>query len=160
MKPDSWYGSRHALLISSVLVPPVGLVLLWVRSGTGAFRKIFGTVPILLLGIFYFHLIFGIHVEFEGSASRRRLIVSLHNPERHYAAIERDRAEQKAKAMELAASSVKKEPSRKIAALSPLLRWKPRMPRGQRFPLNLKRRPTGPAFAGRTVTASIVKWRF
>ena len=85
MKPDSWYGSRHALLISSVLVPPVGLVLLWVRSGTGAFRKIFGTVPILLLGIFYFHLIFGIHVEFEGSASRRRLIVSLHNPERHYA---------------------------------------------------------------------------
>ena len=69
----------------------------------------------MLLGIFYFHLVFGIHVEFEGSASRRRLIVSLHNPERHYAAIERDRAEQKAKAMELAASSVKKEPSRKIA---------------------------------------------
>ncbi len=94
MKPDSWYGSRHALLISSVLVPPVGLVLLWVRSGTGAFRKLFGTAPILLLGIFYFHLIFGIHVEFDGSAGRRRLIVSLHNPERRYAAIELDRAVQ------------------------------------------------------------------
>ncbi len=71
----------------------MGLVLLWVRSGTGAFRKLFGTAPILLLGIFYFHLILAIHVEFDGSASRRRLIVSLHNPEKRYAAIELDRAD-------------------------------------------------------------------
>ena len=102
---NTWYGSGKALLIFSVLLPPVGFVLLWGRSGTGIFKKLLMTVPILLLGVFYFHLIFGIRIELEGSATRP--IVSIHKPERHFDAIEKDRAERKVKMVQ--AASVRAE---------------------------------------------------
>ncbi|MCZ6515711.1 MAG: hypothetical protein O6850_07595, partial [Acidobacteria bacterium] len=102
---NTWYGSGRALLIFSVLLPPVGFVLLWARSGTGIFKKLLMTVPILLLGVFYFHLIFGIRIELEGSATRP--IVSIHKPERHFAALEKDRSERKAEMVQ--AASVRAE---------------------------------------------------
>ena len=114
---NTWYGSGKALLIFSVLLPPVGFVLLWARTGTGIFKKLFMTIPILLLGVFYFHLIFGIRVELEGSATRP--IISIHKPETHFDAIEKDRAKRKTEMVTASAVSAEAESSAEPTAPEP-----------------------------------------
>src|SRR3979411_2975430 len=52
-----WHQSLVGLIGASIILPPVGLVLLWLRRNTTARAKILGTLLIALLGTGYFALV-------------------------------------------------------------------------------------------------------
>jgi len=85
-----WYRSSAALLIVSLLLPPIGLLLLWTRRGPGAGWKLLGSLPIAALTFFYL-LRLGLHVELDGSGIRP--LFSFYNRQERDAALERSRAE-------------------------------------------------------------------
>ena len=49
-----WYQSLTGLIASAVILPPVGLVLLWMRKNTPMVAKILGSVGIVILAGVYF----------------------------------------------------------------------------------------------------------
>jgi outer membrane protein assembly factor BamB len=49
-----WYQSLTGLIASAVIVPPVGLVLLWMRKNTPIVAKVLGSVGIVILAGVYF----------------------------------------------------------------------------------------------------------
>ncbi|MCU1265848.1 MAG: hypothetical protein JWM21_2166 [Acidobacteria bacterium] len=55
--PEStpWHRSTTVLIVASLVLPPVGLVLLWIRRNTPAVAKILGTLCIVLLATGYFY---------------------------------------------------------------------------------------------------------
>ncbi len=75
-----WYRSLTGLIAASVLLPPVGLALLWMRRDTKAKAKILTTVGIVMLGAGYVYLF---------TAWQRS---SAYNA--HYAALDQHRAQQ------------------------------------------------------------------
>ncbi len=77
-----WYRSLTGLIAASVLIPPLGLAMLWTRRDVATSRKILGTLCIALLGVGYVYLF----------AAWRRSGAS----ESHYASLEQHRAQQEA----------------------------------------------------------------
>lgn len=86
-----WYRSLLLLVLSAVALPPVGLILLWIRPTTGVLRKLAGTLAIAALGIVHLVLFFGLRVEMDGTG--RFPIFSFYHPEAHFEALERSREE-------------------------------------------------------------------
>jgi outer membrane protein assembly factor BamB len=83
MSSVPWYHSLKAVVLLSILLPPVGLVLLWLRRDTETGKKIYASLGIVVLSAIYVYFIFG-----SGRFSE----------EDHYTALERQRAEQRAAA--------------------------------------------------------------
>lgn len=79
-----WYHSVKLVVLTAILLPPLGLVLLWLRRDTQTGVKVFGSLGIAALGAVYGFLIFG------GSGNP--------NSTDHYTELERQRAEQRATA--------------------------------------------------------------
>lgn len=75
-----WYRSIAGVLGASLIFPPAGLVLLWLRKGWETKTKILATVGIVLFGAGYFFAI---------STIRNRTIY-----DQHYSALEQHRAQQ------------------------------------------------------------------
>ncbi len=75
-----WYRSLTGLIAASVLVPPLGLAMLWTRRDVATSRKILGTLCIALLGVGYVYLF----------AAWRRSGAN----EAHYVSLEQHRAQQ------------------------------------------------------------------
>lgn len=93
MTLSRWYRSWPALLLASLLLPPLGLILLWMRPGTRIPRKILGSLLLGILGVVYLHKFFGLHMEMDGTGVRP--ILSFHRTESHYAALEENRQRQR-----------------------------------------------------------------
>jgi outer membrane protein assembly factor BamB len=70
-------------MLFSLILPPLGLVLLWTKRGLEAGKKAIFSIPIAALGVFYGFLIFG-------------SILVTPDPETHYSELERHRAAQRA----------------------------------------------------------------
>ena len=51
-----WYSSLAGLIIASILLPPLGIALLWIRRGTPTATKIGATSLIAALGVGYVFL--------------------------------------------------------------------------------------------------------
>jgi outer membrane protein assembly factor BamB len=87
--------ARHkkwsAILAASLLLPPAGLVLLWLRSGTAVLKKIAGSLLIAAIGFAQLVFIYGMKIEFFGGM---KPAVSFKSPERQYRAVEESRAAQ------------------------------------------------------------------
>jgi len=79
-----WYRSITSLFAASLLLPPLGLALLWIRRQTPTKTKLLGSLAIILLGTGYF---FAYRAWSRNSAN-----------EAHYAALEQHRAQQQAQA--------------------------------------------------------------
>jgi outer membrane protein assembly factor BamB len=75
-----------------LLLPPLGIILLWFRPGTPILAKIAGSLAALALVLVHLYLFFGLNVELDGTG--RYPIFSFHNPDAHYEALLRSRAEQ------------------------------------------------------------------
>jgi outer membrane protein assembly factor BamB len=75
-----WYRSTAGLIVASILLPPVGIVLLWTRRNTPITTKIGATVCIAALGIGYGFLF---------TTWRKGA-----NDNAHYASLEQHRAQQ------------------------------------------------------------------
>ena len=52
------------ILAASLILPPVGLVLLWLRQGTALWRKSLASLAILVLGVAHLFLFYGMRLEF------------------------------------------------------------------------------------------------
>ena len=87
MSSSPWYHSQKAVILAAILLPPVGLVLLWRRPATPAGKKVFGSLGIIALGALYVYLYFG------GSPFPSNIDPTL---EAHYQELDRQRAEQRA----------------------------------------------------------------
>ena len=87
------FGSLLSVLLASLLLPPVGLVLLWMRSDTRLLRKLLGSVLIAGWSVAYLALFFGLHYQLDGSGSFPRPV--FYNKEAHFAELERSRAQQR-----------------------------------------------------------------
>jgi hypothetical protein len=105
-----WYRSITGVIATALLLPPVGLALLWTRPQTPVRRKILFSLCIVLLGAGYFYLF---------SAWRR----SSAN-ETHYALVEQHRAQQQREALAQPAAN---DPAASTASPSP----QPGLPAGQ-----------------------------
>src|SRR6185503_4083416 len=77
-----WYRSLAGVIGASVILPPLGIVLLWMRRGTATATKILATAGIVALGAGYVYL----YMQWSGKAAK----------DAHYAALEANRAEQAA----------------------------------------------------------------
>lgn len=76
-----WYRSIPALVVSSLLLPPLGIVLLWFRRDADVRKKVVSTLCLVVLAAGYLFLVFGV--------IRPRAAANA-----HYEALERHRAEQ------------------------------------------------------------------
>jgi outer membrane protein assembly factor BamB len=84
-KSTPWYRSVQFIILAAILLPPVGLVLLWMRRETETGKKVFGSLGIVALGAVYVFLLVG------------RGFLANPDPrmEAHYAELERQRAQQR-----------------------------------------------------------------
>jgi outer membrane protein assembly factor BamB len=90
MEKKAWYRSGPALVAATLVLPPAGLVLLWLRPETRVLRKILGTVLITAVGVTHLFLFYGLRAEMGGEGIPRFL--TFRKPEKHYAELEQSRA--------------------------------------------------------------------
>lgn len=74
-----WYHSPISLIVASILLPPVGLVLLWTRARTPLATKALGTLAILALPVVYLYAFNSLRYQ---------------SNDEHFAALEQHRAAQ------------------------------------------------------------------
>ncbi len=89
----NWLRGRPALLISSVALPPLGLILLWLRP-IRWYTKIAGSLAIAAILVAHLVYVFGMRVELGGGGMSP--IFSFGTPERHFDRLEESRASQQA----------------------------------------------------------------
>jgi outer membrane protein assembly factor BamB len=77
------------ILAASVILPPAGLILLWLRQGPSVFRKSLASLAIVIVGVAHLFLFCGLHVEFSGGI---RPVFTFQGGERHYRQLEAHRA--------------------------------------------------------------------
>ena len=90
-----WYRSVQFIILAAIVLPPVGLVLLWTRRETETGKKVFGSLGIVALGAVYVFLLLG--GGFFAKPDPRM--------EAHYDELERQRAQQKEMASASGAAS-------------------------------------------------------
>src|SRR5215472_8109531 len=88
--------SAWSVLLASLIFPPAGAVLLWIRSGTRLPKKLAGSALIALWSVAWLMLFlttfFGLRIQVDGSGMRP--LLTFYNRESHYSQLERSRAQQ------------------------------------------------------------------
>ena len=77
------------ILAASLILPPAGLVLLWMRKGTGIFKKCVCSLAILIVAIFHLFAVYGLHMEITAGFHP---LFSFQAGNRHYRQLEAHRA--------------------------------------------------------------------
>jgi outer membrane protein assembly factor BamB len=80
------------LVLAAIFLPPLGLVMLWMRRGIGVLKKIFGSLAIAAWTVAALALFFGLHFELDGSGVRPLFRMS--RSAAHYTDLEESRARQ------------------------------------------------------------------
>ena len=88
-----WYKTGWATLATALVLPPAGLVLQWMRP-IKLVHKIAGSIPIVIWSFALLISFGGLRVQMDGSGVKP--MWSFYAPDRHYARLERNRAEQAA----------------------------------------------------------------
>ena len=104
--------------LASVVFPPLGLVLVWIRPHTRITRKIVSSLFILVIGFFYLRFFFGLRIETDGTGISP--LISFYKRERHYARLEENRAHQKQVAPLPAPESVRAQPTSGRISICPI----------------------------------------
>src|SRR5262245_27406525 len=84
-EPVNSRASLIVVVLAAILLPPLGLVLIWLRKGTETGKKVMATVFVTLWAGACAYLVFGSGLFFRPQP----------NWEAHYTELERQRAEQK-----------------------------------------------------------------
>ena len=84
-----WFQTRLAVMAASVVLPPLGLILLWLRSSK-LIWKLIGTAVIVLLTFVHLRLFWGLRVENDGRGIP--VILSFKDPKQHEKELEISRA--------------------------------------------------------------------
>lgn len=99
-----WHQSMLVLLIVTILLPPVGLVMLWMRKDTPVGQKVFASFAILVICLSYLYY-----------AYNSGFFRPAQDMEAHYAELERQRAEQREASPVPAAASPTDSPNANAA---------------------------------------------
>ena len=91
MHSNHWLYSWKTLVLASILFPPLGLVLVWLRPSSRLSRCILNSIYISLLAFFYLYQFAGLHVERDGSGWKPMFSFEK-GGEAHDVALERNRA--------------------------------------------------------------------
>ncbi|MBL8232452.1 MAG: PQQ-binding-like beta-propeller repeat protein [Bryobacterales bacterium] len=87
------WSSPLVLFLTCLLLPPVGLILLWLRPKTGLLKKTFGTIAVALITVVHLVVLFGMRFELGGDGIPA--FVHFGKAEQNHAeALERSRAKQ------------------------------------------------------------------
>src|SRR5260370_39649717 len=86
--------SKWSVFLASLMLPPVGFVLLWLRSGVRTWVKIICSTVLVAWSVVYLMLFFGLRFPLDGSGMRP--IPTFGSPESHYSRLEQSRAGQSA----------------------------------------------------------------
>jgi outer membrane protein assembly factor BamB len=89
------------ILAASLILPPAGLILLWMRPGTSLLRKSLASLAIVVVGVAHLFLFYGLHMEFSGGIQP---VFTFQSGERHYRQLEAHRAAFQAPVPQAAAS--------------------------------------------------------
>lgn len=65
----AWHQSNVVIALASVLFPPAGLVLLWLRPATGRLLRLAGTAAILAIGAVELFKVYGLRAQLDGSGA-------------------------------------------------------------------------------------------
>lgn len=110
MEPDSastpWYRSMALLTLVTILLPPVGLVMLWLRRDTETGKKVFASLAIVVLCASYYYFAYN-------SGFLRGPDPDM---EAHYSELERQRAQQRESGEGAAASSTPSQQPQSLGA--------------------------------------------
>jgi outer membrane protein assembly factor BamB len=87
MTKPPWYRYHVVIWLCIILVPPLGLILLWIRRESHLAIKLPGSLAAVVFGILQLFLFWGLRVEFDGSAEHPKL--TFKNPARLNAEIDR-----------------------------------------------------------------------
>jgi outer membrane protein assembly factor BamB len=79
----------NVILAASLILPPAGLILLWLRRDTTLPRKSLASLAIVVVGVAHLFLFYGLHVEFSGGI---RPVFTFQSGDRHYRQLEAHRA--------------------------------------------------------------------
>lgn len=88
--------SRTLLWLSVFILPPLGLVLLWMRGDGSVLRRLAATAGICAIAVIELFYLYGMHVVWNGTL--KPLGVSFESRARHDALLEESRARQRAEA--------------------------------------------------------------
>ncbi len=124
--------------VASVVFPPAGIVLLWLRAGTRPWKKLAGSALIAGWSVAYMMIFFGLHFQLDGSGIRP--VPTFDKREAHWADLERSRASQIA-APVIEAAARPAQPADTGSSQDP---------RATSVPAAV---PTGPIFVDRIATA-------
>src|SRR5215831_11919897 len=93
---EPWHRSLAGIILAVIVLPPVGLVMIWMRKDTETGKKLFGSLAALALSGIYLFLFFG------GGMFLARLDP---DSEAHYTDLERQPVDQKAEALTTASAA-------------------------------------------------------
>lgn len=91
MTNRAWHRNRAVIWLCILLLPPVGLILLWMRRDSRLTVWLLGSLAAVAFGILHLYLFWGFRMELDGSTMHP--IFTFKNPEKHSAAIEKLRGE-------------------------------------------------------------------
>ena len=86
-----WFRSRIFFLLSCLIFPPLGLVLLWTHSDSGNVRKLIFSAGLAVLFVVHLFAFYGLRMELAGTGMTP--IFTFHDQESHYDALDESRAE-------------------------------------------------------------------
>jgi len=112
------WRSLPVLLLTCLLLPPVGLVLLWMRPETRLPKKLMGTLTVLVIAIAQLVLLFGMRFELGGDGRPAYLHFGKGN--RHAEELERSRASHGATVTEASAAPVVPAPTADAKVATPV----------------------------------------
>ena len=84
-----WHRSWPVLGLLLLLLPPLGLILIWLRPETGIVKKLAVTVPALVLTVVYAFVFTDLRLEVDGSGMMP--VVSFYDSESHFDELEKNR---------------------------------------------------------------------
>ncbi|MGA2260921.1 MAG: PQQ-binding-like beta-propeller repeat protein [Acidobacteriota bacterium] len=93
MPNTAWYRNLAVLWILVILLPPLGLVLLWMRRDSRLTTKMLAFLAAAAFGLVPLFLFWGLRMEMDGSLTHP--IFAFKNPEKHSAEIEKLRIEER-----------------------------------------------------------------
>ncbi len=99
MLPIPWYRRIITIIAASILLPVLGLVLLWMRKESKILWRALSTIPILVVGVIHFFVtVFFLassgYLEFSGDVMDFEFFIKRGGTESHYQKIEETRADQ------------------------------------------------------------------
>jgi outer membrane protein assembly factor BamB len=89
-----WHKRPSVIWVLIIIVPPAGLILLWMRKDSRLAARILGSVMAILFTVLHLFLFWGLHMEMDGSVTRP--IFSFRNSRRHNSELEQRHTEEQA----------------------------------------------------------------